>query len=415
MKFTKQGEFMTATVKGDGNCFYRAVLIALALEGRGLYGDDHHLLLRHATVDSADSSDDAILANTNDLYESLDVWKQSLRKVGTWADMASVKVCSMLLGICIRVHVARDMMQMDTTLDFNAGGASCATINLLLTSNHYSVIVDESSSTHNYNAEQYCSEAKLGDNFAEDLQAWKVIVDSASEAFGSVASPDAGIAEPRREVPAPDAGIAKPRRRKASQPPREVPAPDAGIAKPRRRKASQPPREVPAPDAGIAEMLGELSIAKPSQPRREVPAPDAGIAEMLGGLSIAKPSQPRREVPAPDAGIAEMLGELSIAKPSQPRREVNRLNDGIAEMLGELSIAKPSQPRREVPAPDAGIAEMLGGLSIAKPSQPRREVNRLNDGIAEMLGGLSIAKPSQPHREVNRLNDGGLALIRALS
>jgi hypothetical protein len=191
MKFTTQGKFMTADVKGDGNCFYRSVLIALALEGKGFYGDNHHLLLRRATVHQ--EMDTMTLVCAEDLCGSADNWVKVMEEDRSWADQASVQMCSVLLGIRIQVHVASDVMQDSNVLEYNRDGASRATINLLLTNHHYSVIVEEvaEDSYTRICSEQYCSDARTGDDFAEDLQMWKGIADTGRADFGSLAPSNA--------------------------------------------------------------------------------------------------------------------------------------------------------------------------------------------------------------------------------
>lgn len=191
---------MTASVKGDGNCFYRAVFIALALEGKCFYGDNHHEKLRRATVKQALTETDKVYAH--DASGSASKWVTEMQTTGRYADLLSVRKCAELLGICIRVHVGDDMAdevrmtdekrialianseeKVKTVYEFEKTNTYRAAINLLLASNHYSVIVDDEPYARTC-AQHYCADTSTGD-FAEELHVWQAIAGMGRTVFGS--------------------------------------------------------------------------------------------------------------------------------------------------------------------------------------------------------------------------------------
>ncbi len=96
----------TVNVMGDGNCFYRAVLVAVRLKNLLAFSmpEEQHGMLRTMVVDFALAGPYEFNIFTTE-YETKQAWSHAMYQEGTWADAMAVRACSDMLEIPIQVII----------------------------------------------------------------------------------------------------------------------------------------------------------------------------------------------------------------------------------------------------------------------------------------------------------------------
>ena len=131
-------------VKGDGNCFFRAVLEALRLKNMTPFGtsEEAHEILRELVVDVGTSGRykfDIMECEKPEIQ-----WAREMRQVGSWAESMAVRACADALECPITV-LSEDGIEM---MSFGEGYFHSHPVTgidnqvwLKLSSGHYDVFV----------------------------------------------------------------------------------------------------------------------------------------------------------------------------------------------------------------------------------------------------------------------------------
>lgn len=112
---TQQVPYKLVNVIGDGNCFFRAILIALKLKNLSAFTmeESEHMTLRELVVQTVSSLnvnfDDIMLNEYVNHYEyngynGRSLWIKQMSQSGIWADNIAIEACAEFLQIPIEIH-----------------------------------------------------------------------------------------------------------------------------------------------------------------------------------------------------------------------------------------------------------------------------------------------------------------------
>lgn len=134
----------TIDIIGDGNCFFRAVLVSIQTKNISGFGmpESQHMLLREMVVQAASVGKycfDVFHMEYADQAE----WVREMSQSGTWGDNIAIEACSDLLEIPIQiVSDGRIVISFgDRFYNKNQTTKIDNVIRLNLTMGHYSVVV----------------------------------------------------------------------------------------------------------------------------------------------------------------------------------------------------------------------------------------------------------------------------------
>lgn len=127
---------------GDGNCFFRSVLLSLALKGQFLLPEDAHLALRKAVVRHMDKTvfDEWRWQQSEDWTR--EQWIKEHEKNQVHVDLLAVEVCADLLQIQINVWMNGSIVALynqGTKLGFATGASNV--VDLKFENNHYDALI----------------------------------------------------------------------------------------------------------------------------------------------------------------------------------------------------------------------------------------------------------------------------------
>ena len=132
-------------IRGDGNCFFRAVLVALQLKNISAFSmpEEQHLMLRELVVQHAGANCYDFSINNTEIVGGPRAWEQTMIRDGEFADNIAIEACSDFLEIPIEIiSNGRTLIKFGErffTRNWTTGIDNV--IHLQLQYAHYSVIV----------------------------------------------------------------------------------------------------------------------------------------------------------------------------------------------------------------------------------------------------------------------------------
>lgn len=135
----------TVNVIGDGNCAFRAILVACRLKNLLAFTmpEEQHHLLREMVVDFAIFKGRYEFNIFTTEQGNKRDWERAMRQPGVWADALAIRACSEMLEIPIQVIMGNRVAMEFGQEFYHRNGVTRIdnTIRLFLQDGHYSVVV----------------------------------------------------------------------------------------------------------------------------------------------------------------------------------------------------------------------------------------------------------------------------------